>query len=78
MQHQAAASSVITVEGDSNNITYSGLEEALADANTQLRYWQTRSEGRKKNGVCLARAATTEEARTKANKASAAIKYTFN
>ena len=78
VQHGAAASSVITVEGESENITFAGMEEALADVDTQLRlFGKPIVKGERRMGVCLARAESTEEARAKANKASSAISYSL-
>ncbi|MCW3786039.1 formate-dependent phosphoribosylglycinamide formyltransferase [Plebeiibacterium sediminum] len=74
VQHGAAASSVIMVKGDSKQVSFSGLEQALADPDTQLRlFGKPEVQGERRMGVCLARANTVEEAREKANKASAAI-----
>ena len=78
VQHAPAASSVITVEGQSKSINFSGMEEALADVDTQLRlFGKPEVNGERRMGVCLARGASVEEARAKANKASAAISYTL-
>lgn len=78
VQHGPAASSVITVEGCSSNVCFSGLEEALSDVNTQLRlFGKPVVNGERRMGVCLARAESIEEAKAKANKASASVKYTL-
>ncbi len=74
VQHAPAASSVIMVKGNSNQVQFSGLELALADPDTQLRlFGKPEVQGERRMGVCLARANTIEEAREKANKASTAI-----
>jgi phosphoribosylglycinamide formyltransferase 2 len=74
-----SASSVILVKGKSNNITYSGLEGALSESDTQLRlFGKPDVNGERRMGVCLARAETIEEARTKANTAAAKIQYQLN
>ena len=74
VQHAPAASSVIMVKGNSNQVQFSGLEQALADPDTQLRlFGKPEVQGERRMGVCLARANSVEEAREKANKASAAI-----
>ena len=75
VQHAPAASSVIMVEGNSNQVSFSGLEDALAEPDTQVRlFGKPEVEGERRMGVCLARGASVEEARVKANKASSAIK----
>ena len=78
VQHSPAASSVIMVEGNSTQVKFSGLEEALAEPDTQVRlFGKPEVQGERRMGVCLARGASVEEARDKANKASAAIKVTL-
>ena len=75
-QSGPSASSVILVKGHSTNITFSGLHEALSDRDTQLRlFGKPEVQGERRMGVCLAKGATIEEARSKANKAAAAITY---
>lgn len=71
-----SASSVILVTGTSENIIYSGIEHALKEPDTQLRlFGKPEVNGERRMGVCLARGKTIEEARAKANKASAGIEY---
>jgi phosphoribosylglycinamide formyltransferase 2 len=71
-----SASSVILVKGQSKNISYSGFEEALAEPDTQLRlFGKPDVNGERRMGVCLAKGASIEEARTKANGAAEKIKY---
>ncbi|HEY9046941.1 MAG TPA: formate-dependent phosphoribosylglycinamide formyltransferase [Ohtaekwangia sp.] len=66
-----SASSVILVKGASKNIVFSGFEQALAEPDTQLRlFGKPEVNGERRMGVCLARAATIEEARAKANRAA--------
>lgn len=78
VQHAPAASSVITVEGTSKKITFSGIAEALEEVDTQVRlFGKPEVKGERRMGVCLARAATVEEARDKANAAAAKVKYTL-
>jgi len=75
VQHAPAASSVIMVEGNSTQVTFSGLEQALTEPDTQIRlFGKPEVQGERRMGVCLARGASVEEARDKANKASGAIK----
>jgi phosphoribosylglycinamide formyltransferase 2 len=78
-QFGPSASSVILVKGQSKNITFSGLETALAEADTQLRlFGKPEVNGERRMGVCLAKATTIEEARAKANKAAASVNYTLS
>lgn len=69
-----SASSVILVKGASANVRFSGLENALSEADTQLRlFGKPEVQGERRMGVCLARGSSIEEARAKANKAAAHI-----
>lgn len=73
-----SASSVILVKGASENVVFSGLEQALAEPDTQLRlFGKPDVNGERRMGVCLARASSIEQAREKANKAAASIRYTL-
>lgn len=75
IQHAPSASSVIMVKGSSSQVTFSGLEQALAEPNTQIRlFGKPEVQGERRMGVCLARGIDIEEARAKANKASESIK----
>ncbi len=74
-----SASSVILVKGQSKNISYSGLEEALYEPDTQLRlFGKPEVNGERRMGVCLAKGETIEEARRKANEGAGTIKYTLS
>ena len=73
-----SASSVILVKGKSSNITFTGLEEALVEPDTQLRlFGKPEVNGERRMGVCLAKGNTIEEARAKANGAAAKVKYSL-
>jgi len=73
-----SASSVILVKGKSQNIIYSGLEDALRQPDTQIRlFGKPEVNGERRMGVCLAKAASVEAAREKANKAAGSIQYTL-
>lgn len=73
-----AASSVILVKGKSSNIAFTGLEDALRLPDTQIRlFGKPEVNGERRMGVCLARGYSIEDARNKANKAAASIKYTL-
>lgn len=77
-QYGSAASSVIMVHGTSKKVTFSNLSQALALPDTQLRlFGKPEVEGERRMGVCLAIGDTIEDARNKANAASAAIQYTL-
>jgi len=69
-----SASAVLLVEGESHNITYGNLEQALAEPDTQVRlFGKPNVAGKRRMGVALARDTDIESAREKAKRASAAI-----
>jgi len=77
IQHGASASSVILVEGESKDIRYDNLTEALSRPNTDLRlFGKPEVSGQRRMGVALARGETVEDAKEKAIKASSAVKTT--
>jgi phosphoribosylglycinamide formyltransferase 2 len=64
-----SASSVILVEGESENVSFGNLEKALAEPDTQLRlFGKPMVKGQRRMGVALGRAESIDEAREKANK----------
>ena len=72
--HGPSASSVVLVEGDSAKVQFNNLNEALADADTQIRlFGKPEVKGRRRMGVALARGKNIEEALKKATAASIAI-----
>ncbi|WP_144779579.1 formate-dependent phosphoribosylglycinamide formyltransferase [Marinobacter maritimus] len=74
-QHGPSASAVILPQGSSDAVTYSGLEIALSEPDTQLRlFGKPELKGRRRMGVALANAPSIAQARGKATKAAAAIK----
>jgi len=74
IQRGPAASSVILVSGDSHNIQFGNLEQALATPNTYLRlFGKPEVAGRRRMGVALATAEDIEEAREIANNCAAAV-----
>lgn len=78
VQHGPSASSVILVRGNSTNVVFSGLEQALAEPDTQIRlFGKPEVIGERRMGVCLAKGKSIEEARAKANRIAASIKYTI-
>ena len=67
VQHGPSASCVILVEGNSNNVQFSGLASALESADTQLRlFGKPEVVGKRRMGVVLARGENIEDARQKA------------
>lgn len=75
-QHGPSASSVVLVHGKSDDISYSGMDEALLLPDTQLRlFGKPNVDGERRMGVCLARGKNIDEARAKANAMAEQIKY---
>ncbi len=67
VQHGPAASAALLVEGHSAAVRFSGLEQALAEPDTQLRlFGKPEVNGRRRMGVCLARGDSVDRARAKA------------
>lgn len=74
-QHGPSASCVILVEGHSNQVQFSQLDNALLQADTQLRlFGKPEVAGKRRMGVALARGASIEEALEKARIASGAVR----
>lgn len=74
-QYGPSASCVVLVEGTSKQVAYGNLNEALADADTQLRlFGKPEVAGKRRMGVALARGEDVEAARAKARKAASAVK----
>ncbi|MBV1884655.1 MAG: formate-dependent phosphoribosylglycinamide formyltransferase, partial [Gammaproteobacteria bacterium] len=66
-QYGPAASSVILVEGQSQSVRFSNLEQALTQNDTQLRlFGKPEVNGKRRMGVGLALGESIEEARSKA------------
>jgi len=77
-QYGPSASSVILVEGDSDNPSFSNLDTALAEPDVQLRlFGKPAVKGRRRMGVALARGEDVEQARAKANASSSAVQVTL-
>ena len=65
-----SASRALVVEGTSDNVRFSGLEQALAEPDTAMRlFGKPTVSGHRRMGVLLARAESVEEARAKACRA---------
>ena len=74
-QRGPSASSVLMVKGESTDMRYGNLDEALAQPDTDLRlFGKPEVNGSRRLGVAVARADSVERARVKANKVIAAIK----
>jgi len=74
-QRGPSASAVILVEGDSSQTSFSGLDEALSQPDTDLRlFGKPEVVGKRRMGVGLARAATTQRAREKAAQVVASVR----
>ena len=72
--HGPSASAVILVEGESRQVSFSGLDTALAAPDTQLRlFGKPEVAGRRRMGVALARADSIESAKAAAIAAAGAV-----
>lgn len=70
-----SASKAVVVEGDSDKVVFSNLEEVLAEPNVQIRiFGKPEVKGHRRMGVILARGENVEEALAKAEKAYATLK----
>jgi len=73
-QFGPSASSVILVEGESDEVSFGNLDQALAQEDTQLRlFGKPQVSGQRRMGVGLARGDSIEQARDKANAVSSAV-----
>ncbi len=78
-QHGNAASSVILVSGDSQQVRFGNLDKALAEADTQLRlFGKPEVRGQRRMGVGLALSDSIESAIEKAKRVSAAVTVSFD
>jgi phosphoribosylglycinamide formyltransferase 2 len=69
-----SASCAVLLEGESRDIRFHGVEQALAEPDTQLRlFGKPEVRGKRRMGVTLARGTTLEEARDKARRAAEAL-----
>ena len=76
--HGPSASSVILVSGDSRQVTFNGVADALTLADTQLRlFGKPEVNGQRRMGVALARDKTVEAAKNKAVSVSEKITTTL-
>ncbi|MDJ0878638.1 MAG: formate-dependent phosphoribosylglycinamide formyltransferase [Halieaceae bacterium] len=78
-QHGPSASAVIMAEGESTDISYANVDAALQEVDTELRlFGKPEVAGRRRMGVALARANTTQMAREKATAAAGAVMVEVN
>jgi phosphoribosylglycinamide formyltransferase 2 len=69
-----SASCAVLLEGESRDIRFHGVEQALAEPDTELRlFGKPEVRGKRRMGVTLARGTTLEEARDKARRAAEAL-----
>lgn len=74
-QRGPSASCVLLVDGESRNITYSGLDQALSEPDTELRlFGKPEVSGHRRMGVAVALAASLDQAREKARRVIASIR----
>ena len=77
-QNGPSASSVILVRGESSDVSFSNLENALSIANTQLRlFGKPEVSGIRRMGVALALGESIDEARDLANQCASAVTITL-
>ena len=73
-QHGPSASNVLLVEGESSQVSFDHVEQALAEPDTQLRlFGKPGVSGQRRMGVALAIADNIDSARDKAKRAADAI-----
>ena len=76
--HGASASSVILVNGESEQVVFNSIDAALQQPHTQLRlFGKPEVKGQRRMGVALARASSVDAAREKAIKVSETITTTL-
>lgn len=74
-QQGPTASAVILPEGESVDVSYSGVELALAEPDTQLRlFGKPQLKGRRRMGVALAKGGSIGDARQRASAVAGAVK----
>ncbi|MCW8888850.1 MAG: formate-dependent phosphoribosylglycinamide formyltransferase [Gammaproteobacteria bacterium] len=77
-QHGPSASSVILVEGESQQVVFGNLTAVIAEPNTQLRlFGKPEVQGERRMGVVLARADSIDEAVATAKRGSEAVTITL-
>ena len=77
-QRGACASAVIIGEGQSRQMRYHGLADALAESDTELRlFGKPEIDGARRLGVALARGQDIDEARAKARRSAACVRIDY-
>jgi phosphoribosylglycinamide formyltransferase 2 len=72
--HGPSDSAVIMVEGESEQVSFANLHQALSEPDTALRlFGKPEVAGKRRMGVALARAADCDEARARAAAVVAAV-----
>jgi phosphoribosylglycinamide formyltransferase 2 len=72
--HGPSASSALLVEGESSQVVFSGLADALAEAGTELKlFGKPEVKGQRRMGVGLARGETVDEAVERAKRVTRAV-----
>lgn len=78
MRARPSASAVILAEQESDDLSYDGLADALAESGTDLRIFaKPTSRPYRRMGVALATAGDTDEARRKARDAAAKVRINY-
>lgn len=78
-QYGSSASAVILGEGQSDNISFSGLDAALSEPGTDIRlFGKPAINGTRRLGVVVARGDNLKDARAKAARAASAVKIHYN
>lgn len=78
MRARPSASAVILAEQDSDDLSYDGLADALAESGTDLRIFaKPTSRPYRRMGVALATAGDTDEARRKARDAATKVRINY-
>ena len=77
-QRGASASCAILGEGESSQIRYAGVSDALVEPDTELRlFGKPEIRGRRRLGVALARGESLEEARARARRVAEAVRISL-
>lgn len=73
--HGPSASAVILVEGESNQVKFGNLAQALNEPDTELRlFGKPEVSGKRRMGVAVARGQSVEQARQKARQAASSVR----
>jgi phosphoribosylglycinamide formyltransferase 2 len=76
--HGPSASSVVLVQGESDQVGFSGLDEVLHQPDTQLRlFGKPGVSGQRRMGVLLARGDSTDDALDKARRGSESVRISL-